>query len=149
MQHATKSYQTANISMLIWGNSSCNVGVLTSEIQSRTEDFSRINEWASAIFKKMTYKISIFFLFLTVRHIFICISLWRNCKQKQDWFYLKSKDVQNSQRSVAVPLCSTDDIVNSLHKPGKEATVQSFSYCIPEKFTIYTHYHNNHLSIIS
>lgn len=37
----------------------------------------------------------------------------------QNFEYLKSKNVKDSQGSVFVSLCSTDDIVNSLNKPGK------------------------------
>lgn len=33
--------------------------------------------------------------------------------------YLKSKDVKDSQGSVFVSLCSTDDIVDPLDQPGK------------------------------
>lgn len=37
----------------------------------------------------------------------------------QNTLYLKSKDVKDSQGSVFVSLCSTDDIVDPLYQPGK------------------------------
>lgn len=45
--------------------------------------------------------------------------------------YLKSKDIEYSEGGVLVAFRAADDVVDSLHQPGKQSAVQGLGYSIP------------------